>query len=156
MEKSRGLPQNAAWINPYLVCRSVEASLDFYERAFGFRKLDAIPGPDGKIMHATMGWKDGVIMLSPESPQNPMKTPDTTGAVPPFTLYVYCEDVDALCRQAREAGAKIHQEPQDMFWGDRTCGLKDQDGYDWCFATKVGEFDPSKMPDSMKASTTTP
>lgn len=153
MEKSKGLPENAAWINPYLICRSVEASLDFYERAFGFRKLDAIPGPDGKIMHATMAWKDGVIMLSPEGDQCPMRTPENSGNVPPFTLYVYCEDVDALFRQAREAGATIQREPEDMFWGDRICDLKDHDGYYWSFATKVGEFDPSKMPKSMKAST---
>jgi uncharacterized glyoxalase superfamily protein PhnB len=33
-----------------------------------------------------------------------------------------------------------------MFWGDRMVRLRDPDGYLWSFATKVGEFDPSKMP----------
>lgn len=149
MENSKP-PQNAAWINPYLICRSVEASLDFYERAFGFRKLEALPGPDGKMMHAAMGWKDGVFMLSPQSEACPMKTPESSGAIPPLTLYVYCEDVDALFRKAKEAGAVVQREPENMFWGDRVCDLIDIDGFYWSFATKVGEFDPSKMPDSMK------
>jgi PhnB protein len=149
-EKSKGLPEGLAWINPYLTSRSVEASLDFYERAFGFKKIDAIPGPDGKIMNASMGWKDGVIMMSPESEFNPMKTPATNGTLPPFTLYVYCEDVDKLSAQAKAAGAKVDKEPEDMFWGHRICTIVDPDGYYWCFATKVGEFDPSKMPKSMK------
>ncbi|HKY63936.1 MAG TPA: VOC family protein [bacterium] len=143
-------PEGTAWINPYLTCRSVEAALDFYERAFGFRKIDAVPGPDGKIMHATMGWKDGVLMMCPESDMNPMKAPVTSGALPPFTLYVYCEDVDKLCAQAKSAGAKIQSEPQDMFWGDRTCNLIDPEGYYWWFATNVGGFDAEAMQKMMK------
>jgi len=33
-----------------------------------------------------------------------------------------------------------------MFWGDRIAKILDFDGYSWTFATKVREFDPSKMP----------
>ena len=70
----------------------------------------------------------------------------------------YCEDIASVtafqcgtspklsAAQAKAAGAEILNEPEDMFWGDRTVMLRDPDGYKWMFATKVGEFDPSKMP----------
>jgi Uncharacterized protein conserved in bacteria len=129
-----------------LTVRNAEATIDFYQRAFGFQKKDAIPGKDGKIMHAEMTHLDGMVMLSPENPNFPCKAPVTTGAVPPFTIYVYCEDVDALSARARDAGAKVLGPAENMFWGDRICRIEDIDGYIWTFATKVGEFDPSKMP----------
>ena len=62
------------------------------------------------------------------------------------SLYVYCEDVDALFARAVAAGAKAIKPPQDQFYGDRTCTVEDQDGYWWNFATNVADFDPSKAP----------
>lgn len=140
-------PAGTPWISPYLTVRNAEAAIDFYQRAFGFKKKDAMLGPDGKVMHAEMSYQDCLIMMSPENAYGgPCKAPATSKQLPPITLYVYCEDVEALCAQARDAGAKVLAAPQDMFWGDRMCRLEDPDGYIWAFATKVGEFDPNKMP----------
>jgi uncharacterized glyoxalase superfamily protein PhnB len=58
-------------------------------------------------------------------------------------MYVYCEDVDALCDRAWKAGAKVEVAPQDMFWGDRMCKLVDPDGHVWNFATHVGHVQPA-------------
>lgn len=63
-----------------------------------------------------------------------------------MSLYVYCDDVDAMANRARQAGAQIAAEPADMFWGDRICMITDIDGYNWSFARNVGDFDPSKLP----------
>ncbi len=131
-------PANAPWVSPYLTVRDAAASLAFYEKAFGFHKRDAVTGPDGKIMHVEMTWKDTLIMFGPECPQSPSKSPASSGAPSPVNLYVYCEDVDAQYARATAAGAKGAMPPQDMFWGDRMCQVIDPDGHSWSFATHTG------------------
>ena len=67
----------------------------------------------------------------------------------PVSLFVYCEDVDALCKQAQAAGATVAMPPADMFWGDRMCSLIDPDGHTWNFSTHTGktfEFKPGSVP----------
>jgi uncharacterized glyoxalase superfamily protein PhnB len=85
-------------------------------------------------------------MICPERTAEKCKSPATAGVRPSSLLYVYCDDVDALFKRATTAGAAVEMSPQDMFWGDRTCTLIDPDGYLWCFATNVADFDPSKAP----------
>lgn len=147
MAKRPPRPAGTPWVSPYLTVKDTDAAIDFYQRAFGFEKRMAIPGPGGKTGHAEMAWKDGVIMLGPEGTQGgPCRSPATLGVPSPVTLYVYCEDADALFARATGAGAKVGFAPQDMFWGDRVCSVIDPDGYSWCFATNFADFDPSKVP----------
>ncbi|MBE0595859.1 MAG: VOC family protein [Desulfuromonadales bacterium] len=149
METKGNLPPDANWLTPYLTVADAERSLAFYERAFGFARGNVLPGPKGGIMHADMTYQGKtVIMFAPESTPSPvpMKTPAHSGVAPPISLYVYCPDVDALAEQARRVDATVLEGPEDMFWGDRMVSLRDPDGYIWSFATRVGEFDPSKMP----------
>ncbi len=138
MSSSR--PPQMPWLSPYLTVKDAEAALDFYQRAFGFRKRNAVPGPDGKIMHAEMAWQDAVIMLGPEGGNGcPVGSPATLGIPSPVGLYVYCDDVDALYARAEAAGARVRMPPQDTFWGDRMCQLADPDGHTWNFATFRGQ-----------------
>jgi uncharacterized glyoxalase superfamily protein PhnB len=53
-------------------------------------------------------------------------------------VYVYVEDVDAHCARAREAGAKIVEEPNDQEYGDRRYTADDPEGHQWCFAQQIG------------------
>jgi uncharacterized glyoxalase superfamily protein PhnB len=149
MQTKEILPADGNWLTPYLTVSDARNSLDFYERAFGFGRGNILPGPEGDIMHAEMTWQGKcVVMFSPESAASamPMKTPAHSGVGPSLTFYVYCADVDALTDQARQAGATVLAEPEEMFWGDRMATFRDPDGYLWSFATRVGEFDMSKMP----------
>ena len=149
MPAKDGRPAGMNWLIPYLTVADAEASLDFYQRAFGFESEGSVAGRDGRIMHASMKYQGAtVIMFSPEGPMgdHEMKTPAHMGVELPMNLYVYCADVDALAAQARAAGAVILQGPEDMFWGDRWVGLRDPDGYFWSFATNIGSFDAAKMP----------
>lgn len=133
------------WMVPYLVVKDPDASLEFYQRAFGFEKRMAMPGPDGKVKHAEMVYRDTMIMFGPEG-GCPARTPATSGTPSPVGLYVYVEDVDALFARATAAGAKADRAPQDMFYGDRVCQLTDPDGHSWSFGTNVADFDPTKAP----------
>src|SRR5262245_60584389 len=146
MPKRPPRPPMTPWLIPYLLVKDADAALDFYQRAFGFEKKMAMPGPNGKTAHAEMIWRDAAIMFGPEGAGCPGKAPATSGVYPPVGLYVYVDDVDALFARATAAGAKAEKPVQDMFWGDRMCQLIDPDGHTWSFATNVADFDPSKMP----------
>jgi PhnB protein len=147
MSKRPARPANMSWLSPYLVVRDANAALDFYQRAFGFEKQMAMPGPDGRIMHAEMTYRDMVIMFGPECDSGGRaQAPATSGVSSPVGLYLYCDDVDALYQRATAAGAKAVSPPTDMFYGDRVCTLNDPDGFTWSFATNVADFDPAKAP----------
>jgi uncharacterized glyoxalase superfamily protein PhnB len=139
------LPPDSNWLMPYLTVNDAVASLEFYERAFGFKRGEVMTDKEGQIVHAGMTWQGRTIMMfAPESADSPMRTPVHLGMEMPLSFYVYCADVDGLTKRALEAGARILAEPEDMFWGDRMNRIADPDGYLWVFATRVGEFEASK------------
>jgi uncharacterized glyoxalase superfamily protein PhnB len=130
-----------------LCVRDMQASMAFYEAAFGFKLDFSMPGPDGKPGHAQMTYFGGRIMFAPEGAMGGTnRAPATTGVEPAAQSYVYCPDVDAFTARARAAGAKVLMEPADMFWGDRMTHIEDPDGYRWAFATHKTPFDPSQAP----------
>jgi uncharacterized glyoxalase superfamily protein PhnB len=133
------------WLSPYLMVKDADAALDFYQRAFGFEKREAVKGQDGRTQHAEMAYREAIIMFSPEAPEKGYKAPGTLGIESTTSLYLYCDNVDALCARAKAAGARVMMEPQDSFWGDRYCLVTDPDGNRWCWATWLG---PSYQPKS--------
>jgi uncharacterized glyoxalase superfamily protein PhnB len=66
------------------------AAMRWLNKAFGFKTLMEIPGPNGSIAHAEMRLAPGVVMLASvrDEPANPW------ASVKQGT-YVYVEDVDA-------------------------------------------------------------
>jgi uncharacterized glyoxalase superfamily protein PhnB len=147
MSQRSPCPPHTPWVSPYLCVKDADATIDFYERAFGFQKRMAIPLPDGRTGHVEMAWKDALIMFGPEAGnRDDSRAPATTGVRSPVQLYVYCDDVDALFAQAKAAGAEMLTAPETKFWGDRMCTLRDPDGHIWCFATNVADFDPANVP----------
>ena len=133
---------------PYLTVSDAIASLAFYQQAFGFKRGETVSLPDGRLIQVVMHHAGAVaVKFSPEGIcSGSMQAPVTSGAENPIVLYVPCRKVDDLTARARAAGATIAFEPQDMFWGERIARIVDPDGYVWCFAAKVGKFDPHKMP----------
>jgi uncharacterized glyoxalase superfamily protein PhnB len=135
-------PKNCPGIIPYLTVQNAEKSIDFYERAFGFRtnKEDLSKDELGNIVHAELFFHDVMIMLSPEGAWGSSnKAPVNISSIHSFGLYVYCPNVDAFYKNAIQNGAESLMEPQDMFWGDRMCRLRDIDGFDWVFGTYINK-----------------
>ena len=124
-------------ITPYLLYEDVASALDWLAKAFGFREHGTrMSDPDGKVSHAAMELDESIIMMGCPGPD--YKNPKHLGAVTQ-NLYVYVDDVDKHCSQAKKAGAKILQEPEDMFYGDRRYGAEDLEGHRWYFAQQVHE-----------------
>jgi len=135
-------PENMPRITPYLYFEDVVSALDWLARTFGFRERLRMPGEDGRITHAEMELADGVIMMGHPGPdyRNPKRLGHVTQA-----LYVYVDDVDKHFEQAKEAGAKILQEPKDQVYGDRSYGATDPEGHHWYFAQHVRDVTPEDM-----------
>ncbi|HJZ67864.1 MAG TPA: VOC family protein [Blastocatellia bacterium] len=122
-------------ITPYLYYEDVDAALDWLTRAFGFQEFERMRGGDGKTMHAAMKHGDAVIMMGHPGPE--YKNPKHLGHATQ-SLYVNVDDVDKHFERAKAAGAKIIEEPEDQFYGDRRYGAEDLEGHQWYFATRVG------------------
>jgi DNA gyrase inhibitor GyrI/uncharacterized glyoxalase superfamily protein PhnB len=129
---------------PHLTVRDVNIAVQWYEQVFGMCCRLRIP--ENEPVHAELVWQDMVIMLAKAGEIGMPQAPVNSGVASPVGLYLYCEDVDAMHERAVKAGARIQMQLQDMFWGDRMFTLIDLEGHVWSFATKVGEFDPTKMP----------
>ncbi|HXI03038.1 MAG TPA: VOC family protein [Candidatus Saccharimonadales bacterium] len=138
----RNPPEDCPRITPYLLYEDVGNALAWLARTFGLRERMKMPGPDGKIMHAEMEFMDGLVMMGCPGPgyKNPRHLGHATQ-----NLYVYVDDVDAHFRRAKEAGAKILEEPSDQFYGDRRYGAEDPEGHQWYFAQHVRDVSHEEM-----------
>jgi PhnB protein len=63
---------------------------------------------------------------------------------------MYVEDVDAVVRQAVDAGATVKMEVADQFWGDRFGTIADPFGHSWSIATHVEDVPPAEMAERAK------
>ncbi len=142
--KGKAVPEGYHSVTPYLVVDGTAKAIEFYERAFGAKKIMAMPGPGGKIMHAEIKIGDSVIMLGDEFPEMGSRGPKTLGGTP-ASLFLYVDDVDTLYQGAIAAGATAEQPPQDAFWGDRWGSLHDPFGHRWQLATHKEDLTPAEM-----------
>ncbi len=123
---------------PYLTVVNALDSIDFYDKAFGFKLIESANSDSGDVVHAEMNLGDALIMFTVEGGYGTTsKAPITYGVEASLNLYIYCDDVDALYKRASAAGCKVLKEPEDAFWGDRWTELEDINGYKWSFATKI-------------------
>jgi len=110
-----------------LYVESVEASLTFYERAFGLARAMLHPSGDyGEL--AT-----GATTLSFSSRRLMRELGKTPGApdpkAPVFEIAFETDDVPAAYDRAVAAGARPLQPPREEAWGQTTSYVADPDGY---------------------------
>lgn len=136
MNKVQPLPDGMHSLTPHLVCRDAAAAIDFYVRAFGAVEKVRLPGPDGKLVHASLLIGDSELFLTDERADRGALGPQALGGSP-VTIHLQVQDVDAVAAQAVAAGARIIMPVADMFWGDRYGQFEDPYGHRWSVATHV-------------------
>ena len=134
----KGVPAGASAIIPRLVCRDVEAEIDFCCQTFGAVEGVRRPGPDGKVAHAMLRIGPAMLMLEAEWPTLPSRAPNVDGSSP-VVIYVYVADVDATVGRALACGATLVVPVETQFWGDRMGWVRDPAGHMWTIATRVEE-----------------
>lgn len=140
-------PDGCPWIIPFLMADDGENLIAFYQRAFGAELCaDPLRDESGTVVHADLRLCGGMVMVGKEGAFGTSPCPPRQGVPQSISLYVFCENVDTFYEKAVQEGAISVMAPQTQFWGDRVCKLIDPEGHEWCFATNVADFDPSKIP----------
>ena len=138
MTAHKGIPAGASAIIPRLVCRDVEAQIDFCCETFGAVESLRRPGPDGKVVHAMLLFGTAMLMIEAEWPTLPSRAPKGDSSSP-VVIYLYVEDVDATVDRALARGATLLVPVSTQFWGDRIGWIRDPADHVWTIATRVEE-----------------
>jgi uncharacterized glyoxalase superfamily protein PhnB len=99
------MPNTTNSVTPYLHYADLEGAMQWLTKAFGFRELMRLSGPDNKPRHAEMALGEtGVVMMGWPGPG--YRTPRQLGQVT-HNVYARVDDVDALFERATKAGATV-------------------------------------------------
>ena len=143
------IPQGMHSVTPHLVCAGAANAIEFYKQAFGAEEGARLPGPDGRLMHASVKIGDSQVMLVDEMPEWGALGPKSLKGSP-VTIHLYVDDVDAVVARAVQAGAKVTMPVADQFWGDRYGKLEDPFGHHWSVATHVRDVSMEEAQKAMR------
>lgn len=146
--KVNPIPDGMHTVTPHLVCAGAADAIEFYKKAFNAVEVTRLPGPDGKLMHASIRIGDSAVMLVDESPEWGALGPKALKGSP-VTIHLYVEDADAFAERAAAAGAKVTVPVAETFWGDRYGQLEDPFGHHWSVATHVRDVNPEEIQQAM-------
>lgn len=145
---SQGKPDCFRSVTPHLICVGADKAIDFYAKAFGMKELMRMPGPDGRLVHASMQFGDSSIMLAEAFPEYGGFGPQP-GTPSPVTIHLHVPNVDEVFAAAVAAGGTVVMPVADMFWGDRYGIVDDPFGHRWSIATTIKELSPDEMQKAM-------
>lgn len=124
--------------------RDPAKAIDWLCDAFGFETRVKIEGAGGRIEHSELQFGEGLIMVGHDDKAKfpYRKTPQDVGGANTQNMFIYVDDVEAHCAQARAAGATIVSEPTttdygEDWWSDRTYEAVDLEGHHWWFAQRL-------------------
>ncbi len=140
----RPVPEGYHSVTPSLVVEGADKLLDFLKKAFGAKEVVMFRMPNGAIAHAEVVIGDSRVMIGEAGPDWPAMSGRT---------YTYVGDVDAVFKQALQAGAVSVKAPADQFYGDRTAVVKDPVGNVWTVATHREDVSEEEMVRRMAAQT---
>ena len=144
----KSIPDGMHTLTPHLVCANAAEAMNFYAKAFNAVEQMRMPGPNGKLIHASMRIGDSTLMLVDENPEWGALGPKSLKGSP-VTIHMYVDNVDAAVAQAVAAGAKVTMPVDDMFWGDRYGQLEDPFGHHWSVATHKRDLTPEQIREAM-------
>jgi uncharacterized glyoxalase superfamily protein PhnB len=133
---AKPVPDGHHTVCPYLIVDDAAAQLEFVQRAFAARVVEAHKDPDGRIMHADVVIGDSHVMMGQASGE---------WKAMPAMIHLYVPDCDAVYRTAMAAGGTSVREPRTEFYGDRSGGVRDVNGNQWWVSTHVEDVSPDEI-----------
>jgi uncharacterized glyoxalase superfamily protein PhnB len=136
---------------PMLAYEDGAGAIDWLVKAFGFQERLRFADDDGTITHAELTTDGGgLIMLATPTPDyvSPKRLRETSEAARkmaevPYVIdgvLVGVDDVDAHFARAKEAGATILSEPEDVpDVGVRHYRAEDPEGHRWMFSQDISQ-----------------
>lgn len=138
-KKVSPIPAGYNTVIPYLIVDGALDAIAFYKKAFGAKAIMCMDHGTGKVGHAELQIGDTKIMLADECPEMNARGPKTCNGSP-ISIHLYMTDVDAVVKKAVAAGATLIRPVEDMFYGDRSGGIKDPFGHTWYVATHTEDL----------------
>ena len=135
---------------PYLRVRDAAAAIEFYKKAFEAVEEGRLVDPAGRIGHAQMKFGSSTIMLSDEYPEFGIHGPEKFGGTG-LSVHLHVDDVDAMTKQAVDAGAKLIMEPKDQFYGERASKVLDPFGHEWLLGSQIEDVSLEEMQNRFSA-----
>lgn len=124
-------------VYPYLCIRGAPAAIEFYQKVFGAEEIFRMTDPgNGRIGHAELKLGPVTLMLADEHPELGIRSPLAFGGSG-TTIHLHVDNVDALAKQAVQAGATMLREPADYSHGERQCRLRDPFGHEWLLGHQI-------------------
>jgi uncharacterized glyoxalase superfamily protein PhnB len=136
-------PQGWPRISSAICYDDPKAAIDWLCRAFGFEVRLKVEGDDGSIEHSELTYGEGLIMVGGPKAKIPThQSPRASGGHNTQNLMVYVDDLEAHCKRARAAGAKVLVEPEvhdygGEYWSDRSYEAEDIGGHHWWFTQRL-------------------
>src|SRR4051794_33018507 len=143
------IPEGYHAVTPYLIISGAAKALEFYKKALGATEVMRLDH-GGKIGHAEIKLGDSHVMLADEFPEMGARSPLSIGGTP-VGICLYVPNVDAVFKQAVDAGAKVDRPVQDQFYGDRSGTVIDPFGHKWTIATHIEDVSPEEIGKRMAA-----
>ena len=131
-------PSGYPRVSPYLLYEDAQAAVAYLQEAFGFKLRLSQTGAAGRTHNELVLGDDGLVMLG--QADESFSSPRTLGVFPPSMIHVYVDDVDAIHKQARDAGAEVTDLELSPA-GDRRFTATDPEGQLWVFAQRVASAD---------------
>jgi uncharacterized glyoxalase superfamily protein PhnB len=126
-----------ATVTPVLVYPDVRAAVAWLETAFGFEERVRI-GEAHRAQLRVGG--DGALVVADVHGQ---QVPPSAGSVT-HVIKIRVPDVDAAFVRAREAGARVIEEPTSHEYGERSCMLEDLAGHRWELTQTLRDVAPEE------------
>jgi PhnB protein len=126
-------------LSVHLVVPDASEATAWYAQAFGAQERSRIPLPGGVVMVVEVDFGGPVVHVASEFPDAGIVSPLTIGGTA-TVIQLNVEDVDAAWARALNAGATVHHELADAFWGERHGQLTDPFGHRWNLAQRIRDI----------------
>lgn len=125
------------WLTTALNVPDVKAAINFYTEVMKMVVISELEGDGGDVLFARIRYRGTNFTINKEGWDSDLKSPNTSGAMPPFIFYMYVDDMITLVNEMIEAGSTVLNEPAEMFWGDLKARVKAPFGFIWDIAQKL-------------------
>ena len=98
---TKAIPDGFDGLIPSLIVNDAAKAIQFYKDVFGATEVMRMNYPDSpKIAHAEIKIRNHTLMLGDENPQMGAFAPQPGGPMPPRSVMIYVQDVDATFNKA--------------------------------------------------------
>jgi uncharacterized glyoxalase superfamily protein PhnB len=127
---------NPPTVWPALRCKNSKRLIGFLVDAFGFEATLVVES-GAVVNHAELRWPlgGGLMLGDDREPVDQLHAQLPTG---PVSIYVVCDDPDALFGRAAAHGVEVLQGLKDEDYGSRDFTVRDPEGNVWTFGTYRG------------------